>query len=117
MELRLEIKLSQQPANNLAEWRVGVSVDDELVLILGFDRLSLMSDMVYVTMEPRPGLENIPIGAYRKMREMFDEIHGWKLFCQVPVTARMAEKWARFFGFRLVETELTDRLHYEKDTR
>ena len=96
---------------------MGVNWNGKRVLDLGFNRLALMSDMVYVTMEPAPGLSELPPRAFKEMQKMFDEVHGWRLFCQVPLGARQQARWAEFFGFQRVYSELTDRWHYEKDTR
>lgn len=111
---KLEIK--QLPPTPLAEWNVAIYDGDTVLFSLGFNRLSLLSDIVYITMVPTEALHSAGLGKFRELSTMFSGISGWRLVCQIDKNDPAAARWARFFGFKFKEF-IGTRLHFEKDTR
>lgn len=84
---------------------------DELLFTLELTRLSFLSDEIYVTMLPEPGLRAASLSLLRAIRKLFEQqAFGLWLVCQVDATDETALNWARFFGFIEEPTALYGRI-------
>lgn len=110
--MNLDYVLSTSPDNSF----VDVRVDNTVVFNLAFKRYGLLSDHVYITMEMYSTDKPFPISALRRLRKEFYALKGYYFFCQIAKGDNRGAKWAEFFGFKYVHTDLPDRWHYEKDT-
>lgn len=100
----------------LEKSNVDVTVNGLTIFNVTFQRYGLLSDHVYITMEVYSNLNVVPLRILRLLKHKFDELHGYYFFCQVPRGDHRGARWAEFFGFKYINTDLPDRWHYEKDT-
>lgn len=112
----MEISWEPVELDEFSEIRFVVRVARNPVFVLGFSRLALMSNVVYVTMLPLPGLRTLSRKALAELKRTFDDQRGWVFFCQVSKADKVAARWAEFFGFCRATDELPMRWTYKKDT-
>lgn len=91
------MRVERLDGDHLSDVRYIATVDSSPLLIIGFKLECMLTNLVYVTLEPLPGLYSAGPSAWRELRRRFNEISGYKLFCQVENDT--AQRFAEFFGF------------------
>ena len=115
--LKLNVELTELPATKMAEKLLAVTAGGDLLFTIGFDRLSLLSDFVYITMEPYDGLRAAGPSTIKSLKKLFDEYPGYIYYRQIEADNERALRWAEFFGFKRAGELAFGRIQLEKDTR
>lgn len=90
------MKIEQLPGDAYSEIRYMVSFD-EPTLIVGFKMQSLIEALVYVTLEPKPGLCKLRKSHLSALRHEFNKYSQYRFFCQTD--SEVGTRFAEFFGF------------------
>lgn len=114
---KLSVEVTPLPPTPIAERLFAVTSEGKLLFLIGFERLSLLADFVYITMEPREGLKKVTPSLLKALRNLFAEYPGYIYYCQIDQNDKMALHWAKFFGFKQAGDLAFGRIQLEKDTR
>ena len=78
---------------------------------IGFYRETLLSDRVYITLEPLPSLKVLRKSDWKELQQMFKELPPAQYYCQVASNNHTARRFAEFFGFVAAES-IAERIEY-----